>query len=384
MRLTLVFTFLLCASFTHVALHRSSAFYVNAPYDKGARLQDILNRYAKLGIPGVSVAVQDGVQQWQGSSGFASVEQKVPLLPAHLMYAQSLAKTYTAVLTMQLVEEGAMDLNKSIRFYLPESVWVKIEHSEIITPKILLNHTSGLYDYAYDYKYAAYLLNNGDRILSKELILEYILNGGSAFHPGSKYSYCNSGYFILAYMAEYITGKTHAQLIRAKILDPLNLSHTFYREEISQVPNETLVNSYLDRFSNGEIENVSQQQLNNILSMMGDDSVVATPYDYIVFLRALVNGSLLSDESFSAMKQWTSNDDGKPAYGLGLGYTTEANLEGYGHGGSGLGAGCSLYHFPQKDLTVFIGVNISTLIPSNATDQLSKMKKEIYQALLTN
>jgi D-alanyl-D-alanine carboxypeptidase len=372
-----------CSSFTHVA-QRFTANSSVTSYDIGVQLQEILDRYSRLGIPGISVAVQHGSQQWQGSSGFANIEQQVPLQPSHLMYAQSLAKTYTAVVTMRLVEEGKIELANSIREYLPEYVWKKIEHSEAITVRMLLNHTSGLHDYAYDYKYAGYLLNNGDRVFSKSLILGYILDGKANFYPGNRYSYCNSGYFILAYMSEYLTGRSHAQLIREKILLPLNLNNTFYREEIERAQQELLVNSYLDRFSNGKIENVSQQQLNNILAMMGDDSIIATPLDYILFLGALADGKLLSEESLRAMKQWVNHNDEKPAYGLGLSYKSELNIEGYGHGGSGLGAGCSLYHFPQKDVTVFIGVNISTLIPSSATDALGQMKQEIYKVILGN
>lgn len=348
-------------------------------YSKGAQLQEILTRYAKLGIPGVSLAVQKGTQYWEGAAGFASIEQKTLLQPCHLMHAQSLAKTYTAVVTMLLVEEGKLELDKSIREYLPENVWKRIEHSDAMTVRMLLNHTSGLFDYAYDYGYATYLLNNGDKVFSKELILGYILDGGPAFSPGTKYSYCNSGYFILAYIAEFVTGQTHASLIRQKILTPLLLSRTFYREEVKGVIESGLVNCYLDRFSNGQLENVSQQQVNNILAMMGDDSIVATPADYITFLTGLINGKLVSAASFELMKQWVNNPYGQPAFGLGLSYHLEQSVMGFGHGGSGIGAGCSLYHYPEKDVTVFIGVNVSTLIPSPSTDQLDKMKKEIYK-----
>src|SRR5688572_12315664 len=134
-RITFILILVACSSFEH-STNRSINYISPTTHHKGFQLQEILNRYSKSGIPGVSVAVQQGSQYWQGSSGFANIEQKVPLLPTHLMYAQSLAKTYTAVVTMKLAEEGKLQLDKSIRLYLPENVWKKIEHSEVITVRM--------------------------------------------------------------------------------------------------------------------------------------------------------------------------------------------------------------------------------------------------------
>jgi D-alanyl-D-alanine carboxypeptidase len=353
----------------------------NNSYARGSALQEIIARYTKLGIPGISMAVRHGSTRWEGAAGFASIEQRMAMQPCHLLYSQSVAKVYTAVTILQLKEEGKIDLDQSIRLYLPEKIWKRIEHSDVITPRMLLNHTSGVFDYAYDYGSVTYLLNNGDRVWSQRFLLDFILDKKPLFFPGTRYSYSNSGYTLLAVMAEHVSGKKHAQLIREKILSPAGLLRTFYKDEIPAVVDQGLVNSYFDRFSDGRLENISQPQLNNILSMMGDDSIVATSRDYVDFLDALARGVFLSGTTMTEMKTWVNNSKGKPAYGLGLAYHLEGEQWGFGHAGGGLGAGCILYHFPEKDVTVFLGVNMCTLLEGPATDQIEKMRKEIFDVL---
>ena len=353
----------------------------NNTYARGAALQEIISRYVKLGIPGISMAVRDGNTRWEGAAGFASIEQRVAMQSCHLLYSQSVAKVYTGVTILQLKEEGKIDLDQSIRLYLPEKIWKRIEHSDVITPRMLLNHTSGVFDYAYDYGSVTYLLNNGDRVWSQRFLLDFILDQKPLFYPGTKYSYANSGYTLLAVMAEHVSGKTHTQLIREKILTPAGLQRTFYKDEIPAVVAQGLVNSYFDRFSDGVLENISKPQLNNILSLMGDDSIVASSRDFVDFLDALARGAFLSNATMAEMKTWVNNSKGKPAYGLGLAYHLEGDEWGFGHSGGGLGAGCILYHFPEKDVTVFLGVNMCTLLEGPATDQIEKLRREIFDVL---
>lgn len=380
--LFLPFFFLLsCAELDLSTTQTGCSASINNTYVQGDKLQEIISRYTKLGIPGISMSVRKGNQHWEGASGFASIEKRVALQTCHLMYSQSVAKTYTAVNILQLKDEGKIDLDKSIQNYLPEKIWKGITYSHIITPRMLLNHTSGMFDYAYDYGVVTYLLNNGDKVWSKEFLLDWILDKKPAFYPGTKYSYCNSGYTILAFMVEHLTGQTHAAVIRQRISEPLELSRTFYREEVAETVNSGLVNSYFDRFSNGQLENISQPQLNNILSMMGDDSIVASARDYVNFLDGLFSNKLLSAESFEEMKKTVNNSKGEPAYGLGLDYTKDNDIVGWGHSGGGLGAGCILYHYPEKDVTIFLGVNMCTLLEGPATDQIEKMRDEIYAVI---
>lgn len=355
----------------------------NNSYEKGHLLQSIIDRYTAEGVPGISIGVQQGSARWEGSSGFASIEQNIALQPCHLMYSQSLAKTYTAVTIFQLQEQGLIDLDKTIGHYLPAPIVKRIALGDEITVRMLLNHTSGIFDYAYSYAYATYLLNNGDRVFSKETLMGFFLDKKPKFKPGEKYAYCNTNYFLLAFMVEHITGQPHAAAIRKGILKPLHLEHTYYREEIADMIEHGLVNSYFDRFGDGRVENVSLGQINNVLSMMGDDSIVSTPADYVDFLQGLLSGKLISKTSLDQMMTWETDKNGLPAYGQGLDYAKfDDKWIGYGHSGGGLGAGCVLYYFPDQDVTLFAGVNLSTLLGGTLVNKVDQMRKEIFTTVL--
>src|SRR5688572_6646730 len=67
-------------------------------YDKAAQVQAILDRYTTEGVTGVGIAVITPTQEWTSASGFAKIEDQTEMVPCHLQYSQSVAKTYTAVL----------------------------------------------------------------------------------------------------------------------------------------------------------------------------------------------------------------------------------------------------------------------------------------------
>ena len=143
-----------------------------------------------------------------------------------------------------------------------------------------------------------------------------------------------------------------------------------------------LVNSYLDRLSDGGIENVSRWQAANVASLIGDDGIVATPRDAIKFLRGLFEGQLLQSASVQEMIHWVKDKDGSNVYGMGL-YDVRFNgVEAYGHGESGIGSGCGLYYIPSKKLYVFIATNLGTIVEGPLVDKVIAMKDEMMGILV--
>ncbi|QNF35503.1 beta-lactamase family protein [Adhaeribacter swui] len=351
-------------------------------YDKAAEVQAILDKYTALGVPGVSMGLKTATQEWAGASGYARIEGKVPMQICHLQYAQSLAKTYTGVLVMMLYEEGKIQLDNSIKDYLPVDIAKNLKGIDEVTVRMLLNHTSGIFDYAYDYAYATDLLSNQNKTFNYHHFLDYVYGKDLQFTPGSKYDYSNTNYVLLALIVNQITGQDHSVMMTERIFKPLNLNHTYYHNEPNYLHYSELVNCYLNRRSDHKIENVTRAQVNNVKSMIGDDGLVATPQDYVHFLEALRQGKILKKETLALMTAWVNDSKGEPAYGLGLDYTVKNNTYGYGHSGSGLGAGCLLYYFPEKDITVFVGVNLGLLIEGPFTELVDEMQKEIFAVVL--
>ena len=172
------------------------------------RLDEYVNRRLReLNAPGLTLALADRNGAVRVATyGFADVKTKTPARPDHLFQIGSISKSFAAICCLQLVQEGKLDLHRPIREYLP---WLEIDSSyEPITTHHLLSHTSGLPD---------------DAPLNPRGPLPHLWVG---FPPGSHYSYSNSGYQILGLLLEKLDGRRWPELVRARVLAPLQMNAT--------------------------------------------------------------------------------------------------------------------------------------------------------------
>ncbi len=246
---------------------------------------------------------------------------------------------------------------------------------------MLLNHTSGIPEYNFAPAYVSYLLQHPDPVYEPEDYLKYIEGKPQDFAPGSRFSYRNTNYLLLALMTDAITGD-HARFISGTILKPLSLMNTFYRAEPSYLTYPTLVNAYWDRHSDGIVENVSLLQRTNVSCLVGDDGIVTTATDAVKFLKGLMEERILSSSTLTLMKTWVTDKKGNPTYGLGLDHSIFSGHEAFGHSGGGIGAGCQLYYFPEKKVYMFISINFGTVTESPISRIAEKALDKIYKSLL--
>lgn len=351
-------------------------------YSKATLVQQLIDKYTKAGLPGIALAVYTPREgYWATASGYANIETKTPMQLCHLQYGQSVAKTYMATALLTLVEAGKVDLNTSIGHYLPTRISAMITDADKITVRMLLNHTSGIPGYSLDTEYVSFLLQHPLRPFTGEEYLTYISREPLLFKPGSYFQYSDTNYLLLALIADQITGD-HSRLIRESTLMPLGLTQSFYKDTPTYLNQPNGVNCYLDRFGDGKLENVTRMQQVNVSSLVGDDGLIASPTDYVKFLRGLFEGKLLSPQSMAQMTSWVNNRQGEPAYGMGLYVVKYNGYTGYGHGGAGIGAGCGLYYFPEKQLYVFFGTNMGTLTDGPYVRLTGKIKGELLDLLL--
>jgi D-alanyl-D-alanine carboxypeptidase len=382
-------SFLMMALLTSCAVYRQDLAVTSCPietngnfsYSRADAVNRALEKLTKSGIPGVALAVYSSEGWYETSAGLASLEETIPMQSCHLQYLQSVSKTYMAVAILKLYEQGKIDLDAPITKYLPEQVGHHISEAEKITVRMLLNHTSGIPEYNSQPAYVSKLLQQPDYPFTTEAYLHYISGKPPDFAPGSKYNYRNTNYVLLTLIADTITGN-HPAYISETILKPLGLDQTFYRNEPGYLNYPELVNTYWDRHSNGIIENVSQLQRNNVRCMVGDDGMVATPKDAVKFLKGLMEGHLLAPATLDLMKTWVTNSKGNYEYGLGLDYAMIGGYNAWGHSGGGIGAGCQLYYFPDKNVYFFAGINLGTVTDSPLHKDAETALNELYRALL--
>lgn len=352
----------------------------NPNHSKGKEVSGYLQSLVQNGCPGASLAILDKDGWWLQSEGFANIEEQIKMTDSYLHYLQSVAKTYMAVAVLKLYEESKLQLDDPITQHLSPKVSGMVDRANEITIKMLLNHTSGIPEYNFHPEYASTLLQYPETAFGAIDYIKFIEGKKLTFEPGSQYSYRNTNYVLLALITDYITGD-HAAYMEETIFEPLGLQHTYYRISDKKLKGEKLSSSYWDRYSDGVLENISRVQRLNVTYMVGDDGIVTTTAEAILFLKGLLEGKLLKESTLEMMKTWVNNREGKPAYGLGLGHGDVFGHPFYGHSGGGIGAGCELRYFPESDRYMFISINIGTVTYSPLHNKLEELRNKLFEAL---
>src|SRR3954462_1884461 len=118
------------------------------PLDR-ARLQHQLYRLVAAGAPGVVALVRDGERTWTLTSGYANVASHARMRARDRFRIGSVTKSFVSTVVLQLVGEGRLTLDDTVEHWLPGQV----PNGQAITLRMLLNHTSGLFDYPQDQQF---------------------------------------------------------------------------------------------------------------------------------------------------------------------------------------------------------------------------------------
>ena len=194
-------------------------------------------------IPGLSAAVvKDGVLLWSSALGWADPERGIPVDEGTLFQLASISKTVTATVAMQLVEAGVLDLDADLDELLPFSV----RHPEFpdvaLTLRMLLTHTAGLRD-NWNVLEGTWVKDGDFHLSLRDSIAAYFTPAGEYYTkdknfqdwaPGTKGSYANVGFALLAFAAEVASGRSFEELVREGVLGPLDIEGGFRLAEVDQ------------------------------------------------------------------------------------------------------------------------------------------------------
>ncbi len=268
---------------------------------------------------------QDGKEIYQKSIGFADVSSNIKASKNTKYRIGSISKTFTAVLFLQLVEDGKVDLNTTLDTFYPE-----IPNASKISMEFLLNHHSGLFNYTNQQAYLEYM----ETPKSKEEMLEIFKKNGTSFSPGEKFEYSNTNYALLTYIIEDLTKKSFSEVLQDKIVKPLKLKNTYFGGHIDTDNNEAL--SYKMR------KNWMPETETDMSVSLGAGGLVSTPSDLNKFFTGLFNGKLLKEDTFEKMI------DISEQYGYGIFKIPFEDKLVYGHSGGIDGFSSISYYFPEE------------------------------------
>ena len=231
-----------------------------------------------------------------------------------------MTKTFVAVVVLQLAEEGAIDLDAGVGSYFPD-----LAAADAITPRQLLQHTSGLNEYTN----SPVLLQDARRAWSPMELVAVAEAAGRVGEPGAGHHYTNAGYIVLGELIGRVTSKPWHDAVRERILEPLDLRST-------QVIAPNGAPGY--GVEDGTFVDYTDRWHPNVGGAAG--ALQSTASDLLVFTEALAAGRLLSDDSQAQMNTFIPGDDLSAfgvvhEYGLGLKRYSNEQLAVYGHLGSG-------------------------------------------------
>jgi CubicO group peptidase (beta-lactamase class C family) len=162
------------------------------------------------GLPGMAVAVAEGGELCFIGKGWADLRKRA-IDENTLFELGSIGKTFTALLTLQLVDDGRLDLHAPVARYLP---WFEVRSTyEPIGLEHLLTHTAGL-------------IRGADMTADSRFDVWALRDTEVGFSPGERFYYSNVGYRILGCVLEDVTGSRYAELVRARTLEPFGLGTT--------------------------------------------------------------------------------------------------------------------------------------------------------------
>jgi D-alanyl-D-alanine carboxypeptidase len=320
------------------------------------KMQAVLDTEVNLQkVPGFQAFVRtpDG-KTWSGTSGTTDLARKHLMQRDDIIRIGSTTKTFTAVLVLKLVEDGHLSLDDSITKWFPN-----IPDTDVITVRNLLNHSSGISEIIPKGLMKSIIPST---YWKREELVKLIAQDKLLFTPGNQFSYSNSNYILLGYIVEDITGKPFQKLLHEQILDPLNLTYTYF------IPYEPAPAKLVTGFD---------RDLAKIPGMLGinpnntswstlaftSGALASTADDLGVFFDTLFEGKLLLPSTMEEMKTFTpaSNPglDAQTGSGLGLMRFEVDGQELIGHVGEFMGASSIAVYSPDKGYTITITCNLS-------------------------
>lgn len=212
------------------------------------------------------------------AAGWNDRELLIPADPNALFKIASISKLYIAAAAAMLVSDDILDLDDTVADHFPELVG-NIKNADRITLRLLLQHRSGIPNWVEDPDQSTMTSTGVNDYLA------LVFNDSAEFEPGERYQYSNTNYLLIGNIIDQALGYPHQQYIRSEILDPHGLSDTF--AELGDVD--------LARVSSGYDTGWDEDFKARVHTVPGG-TMVATAQDTGIFLRALNDGSLFSDD----------------------------------------------------------------------------------------
>ncbi|ADX67376.1 serine hydrolase domain-containing protein [Weeksella virosa] len=254
-------------------------------------------------VSGGMLVAKNGLILFEAYDGFADVEKNIPLTAETPIHIASVSKVMTSLAILKLVEHKKLTLDQTVQSILPSFPYPET------TVRNLLNHRSGLPNYAYVIDNMK--LWDKTKQISNQEVLEIFTNHQIPLlsKPGTKFAYSNTNYALLALMIEKFTGMSYPKAMKYMLFDPLGMEHTFVFE----------FDKDKDKVSSSYGFKGKKWAWDHLDKVYGDKNIYSTPrdiyrLDYAMYSKKFLPKNLMKE----AFTGYSYESKGIKNYGLGF------------------------------------------------------------------
>ncbi|MGF7047345.1 CubicO group peptidase (beta-lactamase class C family) [Paenibacillus sp. DS2015] len=297
--------------------------------------------------------IDNGKIKVSGQTGLNDKEEKIPLTKDTMYGIGSTSKMFTTAAVMKLVDEGKIDLDNSLVQYITDFK-MNDERYKQITPRMLLNHSSGLQGSSLG---NAFLFNDDDTYAHDTLLKQLSIQNLKA-DPGAFSVYCNDGFTLAEILVEKVSGMAFTAFIHQYFTEPLEMNHTKTSQDVLE--SSKLAGLYLPTYP--------EQLPNETVNVIGTGGIYSTAEDLVLFSQIFTGQEkgILSDKAVRAMEQeeykkgvWPKDADNSVDFGLGwdsvrLFPFNDYEIMGLSKGGDTIMYHASLVVLPEQNMAAAV------------------------------
>lgn len=324
-----------------------------------AKIDSLLEEKYEQNSPGaVFLVSKKGEIIYRKAFGQANIELNISMKPENVFQIGSMTKQFTAIAVMMLVEQGKLKLDDDITKYIPDYPTC----GNKITIHHLLTHTSGIKSFT--------RMKTINDIAKKNLtpaeLIDFFKDEPMDFAPGEQFKYNNSGYAILGYIIELVSGKSYSDFIEQNILQKVGMKSSSYASHKNIVKNRA--SGYHNK--DGYINNIYI----SFSIPYSAGSLMSTVDDLFKWQQAINSNILISDSTEKKVfTNYVLNNGEKINYGYGW-HLKEINGEqSREHGGDIFGFKSMGVYIPSKDIYVIGLSNCDCNSPTEVTRKIADL-----------
>ncbi len=314
--------------------------------------------------PGCAVGVSDhGIVALRAGYGMADLERGMPVTADTVFESGSVAKQFTAMAILLLAQQGKISLDDPMRKYLPELP----DYGAPLTIRHVLSHVSGLREWRLVATFSGtpegtYVLDNHDllRMASRQRALN--------FDPGTVWSYTNTGFNIATILIERAlgNGKTFEDFTREAIFEPLQMTHTRWRDDFrAVVPNRALAYAVKP---GGWIQDTPVENI------IGAGGMLSTVGDWLLWNENFTHAKVGGPAIVKMQQTPAVLSSGKTiSYAAGLTVGTFDGFREVSHGGSTGGYRTWIGRYPEKGVSVAVMCNSAQANPTQLGRETARL-----------